>query len=379
MTPKFYGLPKIHKNFENFPPSRPIVSGCNSCCERVSHFVDSYLKPLTRRNPSFIQDTTDFLRKMKDVKTKNDDILVAADVTNLYTVIDHMEGANACKDTLNERPLEEKTRRPTRFIVNLILLILQSNCFKFGERLFRQHCGTAMGTPMAASYANVYMGNMEKKMLDAYERKTGLRPSFWYRFLDDVIFLWSHGDEKLQDFLTFMQNFTENEKMRTKLKFTFDYGKKVSFLDTQVIIENGGIRTDLYSKPTDAHLYLRSNSCHPTSCKKGLVKAEMLRVRRICSLDTDYRKQSEVMRSHFLKWGFENDSINRAIKEVAEIPRESLLEYRTKEKTSRIPLVLQFHPRLRGVSQVLQKHFPILNSSERLKKAFQEPPMVAFR
>ena len=316
---------------------------------------------------------------MKDVKTKNDDILVAADVTNLYTVIDHMEGANACKDTLNERPLEEKTRRPTRFIVNLILLILQSNCFKFGERLFRQHCGTAMGTPMAASYANVYMGNMEKKMLDAYERKTGLRPSFWYRFLDDVIFLWSHGDEKLQDFLTFMQNFTENEKMRTKLKFTFDYGKKVSFLDTQVIIENGGIRTDLYSKPTDAHLYLRSNSCHPTSCKKGLVKAEMLHVQRICSLDTDYRKQSEVMRSHFLKRGFENDSINRAIKEVGEIPRESLLEYRTKEKTSRIPLVLQFHPRLWGVSQVLQKHFPILNSSERLKKVFQEPPMVAFR
>ena len=29
-TPIFYGLPKIHKLFKNFPPLRPIVSGYNS-------------------------------------------------------------------------------------------------------------------------------------------------------------------------------------------------------------------------------------------------------------------------------------------------------------------------------------------------------------
>ena len=43
-TPLFYGLPKIHKIFELFPPLRPIVSGFNSCTCNLSKFVDSFLK-----------------------------------------------------------------------------------------------------------------------------------------------------------------------------------------------------------------------------------------------------------------------------------------------------------------------------------------------
>ena len=30
-TPYFYGLPKIHKKFDQFPPLQPICSGFNSC------------------------------------------------------------------------------------------------------------------------------------------------------------------------------------------------------------------------------------------------------------------------------------------------------------------------------------------------------------
>ena len=39
-TPRFYTLPKIHKGFDPFPSQRPIVSGRNSVCERLSNFVD---------------------------------------------------------------------------------------------------------------------------------------------------------------------------------------------------------------------------------------------------------------------------------------------------------------------------------------------------
>jgi hypothetical protein len=61
--------------------------------------------------------------------------------------------------------------------------------------------------------------------------------------------------------------------MKTDLGFTFEIGKRVSFLDVSAYIgEEGRLETDLYSKPTDAHLYLRSNSCHPKACKRGLVK-----------------------------------------------------------------------------------------------------------
>ena len=135
-TPKFYGLPKIHKGFNPFPVFRPIVSGCDSCCERISNFVDYHLKPMAQRNASFIRDTTDFLRKIKDLQIKSGSILVSADVTGLYTVIDHEEGAEACREALDMRSLEDQTRLPSQYIKRLVKLILQSNCFTFLGRFF---------------------------------------------------------------------------------------------------------------------------------------------------------------------------------------------------------------------------------------------------
>ena len=49
-TSKFYMLPKIHKRLDN-PPGRPIVSGNGCPTERISQFVDFFLKPI-------VQDTT---------------------------------------------------------------------------------------------------------------------------------------------------------------------------------------------------------------------------------------------------------------------------------------------------------------------------------
>ncbi|XP_033120928.1 uncharacterized protein LOC117120039 [Anneissia japonica] len=45
------------------PPGRPIVSGNGTLTEHISGFVDSILNPLLPFIPSFVQDTTDFLRK----------------------------------------------------------------------------------------------------------------------------------------------------------------------------------------------------------------------------------------------------------------------------------------------------------------------------
>ena len=43
-TPVFYGLPKIHKFFEKFPPLRLTVSDLNCISASLSEYVDSFLK-----------------------------------------------------------------------------------------------------------------------------------------------------------------------------------------------------------------------------------------------------------------------------------------------------------------------------------------------
>ena len=71
--------------------------------------------------------------------------LVTMDVSSLYTNIDHEEGAEACFKKLEEK----KKSIPSIVIKNLILMILKSNAFRFGNEYYRQITGTAMETPMA--------------------------------------------------------------------------------------------------------------------------------------------------------------------------------------------------------------------------------------
>ena len=65
---------------------------------------------------------------------------------------------------------------PSTLLKKLILLVLKSNIFRFNEKLYKQIKGTAMGTPMAVNYANIFLEKLELKMLDDYAKKTNLRP-----------------------------------------------------------------------------------------------------------------------------------------------------------------------------------------------------------
>ena len=61
----FYLLPKIHKQGN---PGRPIVSGIGTITEGVSGYGDGILRPYARSVPRYIQDTTDFLCRLKTIK-----------------------------------------------------------------------------------------------------------------------------------------------------------------------------------------------------------------------------------------------------------------------------------------------------------------------
>jgi hypothetical protein len=60
-----------------------------------------------------------------------------------------------------------------------------------------QHVGEGgnMDTKMAPSYANIFMGKLEKQLLESSIE----RPLSWYRFIDDVDMKWNQSDEELQN------------------------------------------------------------------------------------------------------------------------------------------------------------------------------------
>ena len=134
----FYGLPKLHKlmqlihsplidnslntpvNLSSIsviiteatklnirPPYRPIVSCIGTITEYISGFVDSIVQPLLQKIPSYLKDTTHFIRNHSYIGTlAPGSILISMDVNSLFTNIPHADGVAACHAFLNKHNIQ---------------------------------------------------------------------------------------------------------------------------------------------------------------------------------------------------------------------------------------------------------------------------------
>jgi hypothetical protein len=126
-----------------------------------------------------------------------------------------------------------------------------------------------MGTKMAPSYANIFMGDQEELLLLSSLKQ----PLSWFRFIEDVDMKWTHGDKELDEFLEHANS------IHPSMKFTHEVSKtKMSFLDTTTTVKEGNMTTDLYSKPTEKYKCLGNTidgnifNKHNDQEKKTLVK-----------------------------------------------------------------------------------------------------------
>ena len=131
-------------------------------------------------------------------------------------------------------------------------------------------CGTAMGTRMAPSYANLFLGKLEHKLLQTQNKP----PWVWWRYIDDVFVIWIHGKPVLR---TFIENINSHHP---STKFTASWSaEEVTFLDTRVYKKDGRIETDLHVKPTERHKFLCMDSCHLKHCKTAIPYSQVLWLR----------------------------------------------------------------------------------------------------
>ena len=157
----FYILPKIHKQGN---PGRPIISSNGHPTERISEFLDYHLKLLVQTLPSYFKDTTHFVIQLQKIGPLPDNaLLVTPNFSSLYTDIPHNDGIDACRyfpNTVQDKSL------PAERICDLIRMILTMNNFSFNNEHYLQKHGTAMGTRMAPSCANLFMGKFKQQAID---------------------------------------------------------------------------------------------------------------------------------------------------------------------------------------------------------------------
>ena len=126
-----------------------------------------------------------------------------------------------------------------------------------------------------------------------------LEPFLWLRYIEDIIFIWTHVEEKLTQFLNELNNF------HSYLKFTDETSSCiVNFLDLNVSLRNEPIYTDLSIKPTDSHQYLHYQSSHPLHIKTSIPYSQALRFNRICLSEKDFKTHFSHMEEWFLARGY---------------------------------------------------------------------------
>ena len=162
----------------------------------------------------YIKDSGDFIKKTWNLGSiPENTILVMADVVDLYPSIPHEAGLKALREVLDNR--EEHTV-PTSKLTKMTDFVLKNNYFEFNKQIKQKISGTAIGTKFVPPCACLFMDTIETTFLQTQE----LQPLVWFRYIDDIFFIWTHGEEELQTFLRSLNEF------HTNIQFTYESSKE---------------------------------------------------------------------------------------------------------------------------------------------------------
>ena len=169
---------------------------------------------------------------------------------------------------------------------------------------------------MTPSYANLFLGKFERDAL----LNSPHQPYLWLRFIDDIFMIWTAGPEKLKVFVDYLNN------LHSTIKFTCSHSpSNIPFLDVMVLVKDGSIETDLYTKPTDKHQYLLVSSCHPQHTKRAIPFSLALRLRRICSNPDNYKLRTNELIDYLANRGYDKTFLKIQIQQASDILQNDAL------------------------------------------------------
>ena len=391
----FYGLPKIHKsksikdaiveqNSEYISVKnpadlkfRPIIAGPECPTSRLSHLIDLLLKDLPQLTKSYVRDDINFLSKLqRHLSSEDEHSLVTFDVESLYTNIDHDLGKKAITYWLNKHRDRINPRFTNSFIIEAIKIVLENNTFFFNDQYFIQTNGTAMGTKMAPTYANLVLAYLEEQLYEKYQKKTNKTfadfiENQFLRYLDDCFIVWPHTKYNLDEFSH------ELNSLHPKFKFTKETSlKEISFLDIRAYIENNTIFTDIFYKPTDTHQFLPFDSCHPRHTKTNIPYCE---ARRLCTIIDDTKLRDirlEEMKGFFLRRNYPKKLIDDGIRKACAIPQTILRQVKPKLESEILPFVYTHNPKNPNMVPLIRSSLELLKSNPHMNKVLNSSKFV---
>lgn len=324
-----YFLPKIHKPMNKDSatfPGRPIVATFTSTTYLLDKYITELTKPLLKMIPGSLMDTMDFIQRLPKETLPSSAQLTTADVTSLYPSIPWDEGITAATAFyaenlafLQERAeLRSKLPVPSsRLFREILSLILCNSLIEFKKgRFFHQIKGTAMGCCISVYFANCYMFELTRTII---ENPSSEVISF-LRFIDDIFLITiDKTANEIQQLFNLISNANIHYEINTP-------SKKQDFLDTTITINNKHqIISKPFSKETASGSYLHPGSTHPRHTIKANPYSQLLRLRRISSNRFIFKNESRKMRRDFRNMGYSWKLVNETFSKTFNMKEEDLL------------------------------------------------------
>ena len=245
--------------------------------------------------------------KIKNEKISKNYEMVSFDVKSLFTSVPLEHTSDIIIKRIYEK--HEITVFTAHEMKKLLTICTKNVHFSFNNDIYIQIDGVAMGSPLGAVLANIFMVELESVLvpkLNDYVKK-------WRRFVDDTFVYVKRGS--IEYVLSVLNSFHDN------IKFTYEQenNNRLSFLDVLFIRYNEKINTTVLRKDTYNDLYLHWDSFSPISWKRGTLKSLISRAYMICSNPSLLEKELKYLKNSFHKKnGYPMWMINQVMETVKE-------------------------------------------------------------
>ena len=157
----------------------------------------------------------------------------------------------------------------------------QCNCIKFKERFYRNVLGISMGPAHGCDLTDIWAGPVAER----HVQTCPVEEVGFSIYRDDGLGILTGGEEDIPAYLEHLEGLHRN------LTWDTNYGRKGPYLDLNLEIEGGKIKSKVFTKSEP--IYLPPNSRHDPAVFKGFYKGIGLRLRLNSSTDEDFLEAVE--------------------------------------------------------------------------------------
>ena len=315
VPPKIWPLFKVHKlsqlqiEQKVTPPQRFINAAKHGPLYRLGQWSSPHLTKISRAycGEEFILDTPHLLRQIEDFNREPSSgnlLLATLDVEALYPSINPQLALSAITEAFAEDSTTSYGIKTA--LREFIELGFEESFVTFRGSCYKPLIGIPTGGCDSRQIADIFLHwLLFTKIKDNISQWSFVK--LFRRFIDDGFLIWKGTKRQFSLFVTNLNAIAETFGIRFG---SWEIGKSVNFLDLTLYLDDQNkVQYKIYTKPTDARNYLRTDSFHPPHVFRSVAFSQMLRVVSRNSQDGTRFEDMEQLKKDLKRSGHELEKL----------------------------------------------------------------------